>query len=122
VLLGFGQRLALNHGLEIYQLIVENLPGQVQKGKELRIHHPVQGVRPGAAGLHQVPGPEDGQLLGDRRAFESQPRLQVPDRGLPLPQDLQDLDAGGVGQGFEELGLEAMNRLVQLCSLPLGAF
>ena len=88
------------------QMIGEDPAGHIQQIAHRRI---TQGVTHGRASLlrdENPVGPEHGQLLGDDRLLEGEGLLKLLHGPFASPQDLEDADAGGMGERPEELGLE----------------
>jgi hypothetical protein len=72
---------------------------------DLRPDHPVEDV-PAIASIGDQPGiAQYHQMLRDVRLAQAKHGFHVTDALLPIPQDIQDCQASGVHQHFEELGL-----------------
>jgi len=52
--------------------------------------------------------PQDHQLLGDPSLPQTKHRFHVANALLSIPQDFEDGQAGGMGDDFEKIGLQAV--------------
>lgn len=66
------------------------------------VHQGVENHFPIPALPHQLIGFQKAQLMGHRRLCQAQPVRQVADTGIPLHQQEQDMDTGGVPQQLEK--------------------
>jgi hypothetical protein len=67
---------------------------------------------PDAVGPHDPVSFEHPEMLGEQRRFDSRRGQDLADPGGARVgrEDLQDPDPGGVGQGFEEVRLDLVQR------------
>src|SRR5437879_2179918 len=98
------------HGLGADELIVEDLPRDGEQLPHRRIAQGVPDGRPFLARRHDILRPEHGELLGNHRLLDSQRVLELLNRPSATGKDLQHPDSQGMGQGFEKLRLEDLER------------
>ncbi len=56
--------------------------------------------------MDDLAGAKDGEVLGDGGGVDVELGLELADGELAAAEELQDVDADGVGEGLEEVGLE----------------
>jgi hypothetical protein len=73
----------------------------IQREGETFLVQPVKQSIPFATNRHEVRGVENGEMPGDGRAGNAEPRRDVTGGEFSFPELLENLPARGVGQGSE---------------------
>ena len=96
--------------LELDDVRLEDLSGNIQQLGDLTIAKSVKDDVALPARVDQVLHSKDGQLLRYRRAFGRQGELQLGDAPFAVAEELEDADPSRMGERLEELGLKALQR------------
>lgn len=96
-------------------LILKISAHQIKNLKDQRVAHAVKDLTPRFTGRHNLPSPEDGQVLRHVRLFDFEPLHQIADRELTLSQFVQYGDAGRVRQRLEDFSFELAQGIRHEC-------
>src|SRR5258708_15510816 len=106
----------LQNFLRANQLVIEYLAGDIQ---QLKDHLIADGVVDGGtlfARINDIPGPQAGKLLRNGGLIGANRHLQFIYAFRASSQLIEDGEAGGMRQYLEELGFEAMHRLIHIAN------
>ena len=100
-------------------MVLEIFTHGVEDFDEERIAQRIEDLVALPAGDDEVIVPEDGKMLGEVRGFDVHMLENRADGELARAQSLDDMDAGGMGEDLEDLGLEAAE-VVEMFGIELG--
>src|SRR6266542_5660802 len=96
------------HRLGADEMVVEDPPGDLEQFPQGGVAGRVADGRPLLAGLHDVLGPQHGELLGDGGLVDTEGLLELVNAPLARDEDLEDPDADRVRESLEEFRLEGL--------------
>lgn len=91
---------------DVYQVVVEDLPGLVKQTKDCLVRHGVVNVLAFLAADYNAALAQDCKLLRKRALFNFQSGAELIDADFPGAQTVQYSDPHRMRQGFEKLGRE----------------
>lgn len=80
------------------------LAGVVQQPDDVMVVERVEREAPGPADPHEPRGAQEAQLVRNGRLGLTDERGQVADAALSMGQRIDESDAGGIPQQFEDVG------------------
>jgi hypothetical protein len=106
---------ALNPGPSHAQFgLPSELTDAVEDCVYTRVRYPIKNI-PAISPVQDQPGfAQDGQMLGDERLPKAEVGFQVADTVFSIAQDLEDRQAGRMGQHFKVLRLDFERQGVSL--------
>lgn len=109
------------HASHSNEMMAEDLLSGIEELEDALIAYRIVDVGTVFACYHNIPVPQDGQLLRSVCWFHIKALADLIDSQFTIPQRIENRYSQWVGQGFEEFGFEVAELLPHPASLDLHA-